>query len=403
MNDQNVHIIGAGVIGLCSAYYLRREGFEVTVWDQSEDSDGVSFGNAGLIVPSHFVPFASPGMVSKGLKMMFNRKSPFYIKPRLDLNLIRWLIKFNRNCNLGHVLEMAPILADLHRWSKDLYKGISDEFDFGLEEQGLLMLYRTSVQESEEFELAEQAMGLGMEARCLSVSEIQELEPGIKYDVLGGVYYPGDAHLNPGVFMTEMKNQLVKSGVKIKTGKKLNTIRTKIGGGAILEFDNGHHEHVKRIVLAMGVWTGKYLKLLGTRISLIDGKGYNVTLTNADVLPRIPAILSEAKISVTPMGGLLRISGTMELGGMSDKINPVRVQGIIEGFQKYVRGFDGYNWGSETVWGGFRPCSATGMPYIGETKDYPGIFYAAGHGMMGMSLGPATGKVDQSDGSRQTH
>ena len=139
-----VHIIGGGVIGLCSAWYLRREGFEVVVIDEKDISEGTSYGNSGLIVPSHFTPLAAPGIISKGLKWMFQPQSPFYINFRWSLPLLRWLWLFYREAsNQEKVMQAMPLLLDYNLWSRSLYEDFNaiPNFSFDLEKKRLAFAF----------------------------------------------------------------------------------------------------------------------------------------------------------------------------------------------------------------------------------------------------------------------
>ena len=159
----NVTIIGAGIIGLCSAYYLNKQGFKVTLLEQGDLINNCSSGNAGMIVPSHFVPLAAPGMISKGIKWMFDSKSPFYVKPSLNPVLITWGLKFWKYASQNHVDKVAEPLRDLHLLSKQLYNDLANEaeLNFGLEKKGILMLYKTKATGEEEIHLAKKAQSLG--------------------------------------------------------------------------------------------------------------------------------------------------------------------------------------------------------------------------------------------------
>src|SRR5438094_3754163 len=138
--SKRVLIIGGGVIGLCTAYYAARRGHRVTVIDRdTAEDEGCSYGNAGMIVPSHFVPLAAPGMVALGLKWMWNPESPFYIKPRCSWDLIAWALRFACSATRGHVQRSAPLLRDLHLASREAYTRFDEENpDFGLIRKGLL-------------------------------------------------------------------------------------------------------------------------------------------------------------------------------------------------------------------------------------------------------------------------
>lgn len=395
MIPNSIHILGGGVIGLCSAWYLRQEGLEVTVIDRGDLLDGTSHGNAGMIVPSHFVPMASPGVISQGLKWMLNPKSPFYIKPRFNRPLIQWLWQFYRSANHRHVKACMPVLHRFHEWSRDLYGEMAKHgsLDFNYQKRGLLMLYRSSKQEKEELELAEKAHKLGIRAEVLSGTQLSELEPEMELDVRGGIYFPEDAHIYPNRFMAGMKQSLENQGVKFMTQSEIVGAKTSIGRISRLILKGGEEIEVELVLASAGAWTRTFLKGLGVKMPLQDGKGYSVTLTKPPIRPRIPTILSEAKVAITPMGDDLRVGGTLELSGLSEKINNKRLQGIKESLPLYYQNLKLSETPMEQVWQGYRPCSPDGMPFIGRIPGIMNLITATGHGMMGMSLGPATGKL----------
>jgi len=379
-----VSIIGAGIIGLCSAYYLQAAGLEVEVIDQSDLSEGCSFGNAGMIVPSHFVPMATPGVITKGLRWMFDTKSPFYIKPRLSLELAQWLWKFYQSCTPAKVERAIPALRDLSLLSKKLYQDLAKHsaLDFNYEEAGLMMLLKKPKSRQEEMETAEKANAIGIAAKVLNAEEVKQYETGTKTDIIGGIFYPGDAHLYPNRLMQQLITFLKKQGVTFRGN-------TKVTG---FDYDHQKVQNIK-IILAGGSWTPRLLKWLGINMLLQDGKGYSVTLTDQEERPRIPSILTEAKVAITPMGKDLRIGGTLEISNLSSKINKNRVAGIIEAVPKYYPEIQIPNPDTSAVWHGFRPCSPDGLPYIGTSKKFTNLVLATGHAMMGLSLGPATGQL----------
>src|SRR5690348_9762898 len=213
---REVGIIGGGVMGLCSAYYLIKEGCRVTIIDQGDLQDGCSYGNAGMIVPSHIIPLAAPGMITKGIRWMFNSSSPFYVRPRLQGSLIRWGWLFYRSSTEKKVQYAIPRLRDISRLSKSLYIDLTEEagFDFGLTQSGLMMLYKTAAAEKEEAETARAANAAGVEAHILSAAEVQQLETEVQVSVKGSVYFPGDAHLNPNLFIKNLLEYLAAKGVK---------------------------------------------------------------------------------------------------------------------------------------------------------------------------------------------
>ncbi len=395
MKNNQIHIIGGGIIGLCSAWYLRQEGFDVTIIDKTDLSDGCSHGNAGMIVPSHFVPLAVPGVISKGIRWMFNPKSPFYIKPRLNADLMQWLWRFYQSCTLEKAEKSMPILLNFNQWSLALYEEFSKNkaFDFGFEKKGLLMLYKDKKAAAEEKEVAEKAHELGLNPQILSQSAVQALEKNIDLDILGGIYYQEDGHLYPNLFIKQLIEALKKQGVSFLLGNAVTGFQTDKNKITAIELSNGQQVKTKKIVLASGSWSAKILKQLGVKILLQDGKGYSITLKNPRIKPSIPTILTEAKVAVTPMGNDLRIGGTLEISQLSPKINAARLAGILESMPKYYPQLKIKTPPLKEVWHGFRPCTPDGLPHIGKAKKYNNLTIATGHAMMGMSLGAATGKL----------
>src|SRR5262249_53047833 len=205
-----VVIVGSGVIGLCTAYYCARRGFEVTVIERNPaQRDGCSFGNAGMIVPSHFVPLAAPGMVKVAFKWMWNPASPLYIKPRLDADLLGWGMKFMRSANATHVHRAAPLLRDLSLASRKLFGAFATtpNGDFGLVKKGLLMLCKTDHALEEESKMAVQARELGVPAEVLDAKKTAALDPDVHMQIAGSVYFPLDCHLTTRRFMALLQKE----------------------------------------------------------------------------------------------------------------------------------------------------------------------------------------------------
>ena len=393
--SKHVVVIGAGVIGLCTAYYCARRGHRVTVIDrESEQHEGCSYGNAGLVVPSHFVPLAAPGMVALGLKWMWNPESPFYIKPRFDAGLLNWAYKFWRAANAEHIKQCAPLLRDLNYASRALFEEFADSFgnDFGLVKRGLLVLCKTQRTLDHEAGFAEQANQLSVPAEVLDAKQTAERDPGIRMDVAGSVYFPKDCHLTPARFMARLKQQFSKFGIAIQWNKEVTGFAHNGSRLALVQTSKDGIE-ADEFVLAAGSWSSELTRPLGLKIPMQAGKGYSLTIPKPRELPQLSSILTEARVAVTPMDGSLRFAGTMEIAGFNQEINPVRVQGIIKSVQKYLPEFTPQDFENVKPWCGLRPCSPDGLPYVGRTRCFGNLTVATGHAMMGLSLGPITGKL----------
>lgn len=387
-----VLIIGGGIVGLSSAYYLQKAGYEVTVIDKGDMADNCSYGNAGMIVPSHFIPLATPGMVAQGIRWMFNSKSPFYVRPSLNPQLVSWGLQFLKKANAAHVQQSAMPLTELSLLSKKLYEDLSREpgFNFDLVEKGILMFYKTEKAGEEEAHLAEKARELGLDMAVLSVAECKALQPDLELDVLGAVHYRCDAHLSPNKLMAALLNYLKNAGVKLISNKEVTKIET--AGNKISRVLSHHEEFTADdYVIATGSWSPAVGKLLGLNIVLMPGKGYSFNVKDEKQSMQIPALLAEARVAITPMNGGLRYGGTMELDKINSRINMNRVKGIVESVPKYFPGLKPAVPAEKDIWFGFRPSSADGLPYIGRSNKFNNLTVATGHGMMGLSLGAATG------------
>ena len=379
---------------MSTAYYLNKAGHRVTIFDKGNLQDNCSIGNAGMIVPSHIIPLAAPGMISKGIRWMFNSKSPFYVRPRLNGDLIKWGLKFYAHANVKHVERSIPALKEISTLSKNLYRQLAEEkiFDFGYQERGLLMLYQTSETEKEEAEAAHLANKYGVEAHVLSLAEIQRLEPEVRVKAKGGIYFPGDAHLTPQLLISKLIQYLQKEGVTIFANTDVADFIVK--GEKILSAQvKQEHYNFDEFVIATGAWSGIFCSKLKIDLPMQSGKGYSFTLDNVAKNVRIPSLLLEGRVAVTPMGSSLRFGGTMEINGTDRSINMNRVKGIVETIPNYYPEMVVEVPDPKMIWNGLRPCSPDGLPYIGRSGKYKNLIIATGHSMMGLSLGPATGKL----------
>ena len=393
--SKRIVIIGGGVVGLCTAYYTARRGFKVTVLERNAaNRDGCSFGNAGMIVPSHFVPLAAPGMVALGLKWMWNPASPFYIKPRLDGDLFRWAFQFWRAANPRQVERSAPLLRDLSFASRECFEELAalPGADFGLTKRGLLMLCKTQHSLDDEAKFAKRANALGVPAEVLTAKQTAALDHGTRLDIAGAVLFPKDCHLTPQRFLATIEAECKKLGVEFVFDSPVTGWQHNGSRIAAVSTPRGEHR-ADEFVLCGGVWSAGMARELGLRLPMQAGKGYSLTLPQPRQLPKLCSILSEARCAVTPMGGALRVGGTMELAGLNEDINPVRVRGIMDSFCRYYPEFTPADFDGVQPWRGLRPCSPDGLPYVGRTARFANLALATGHAMMGLSLGPITGRL----------
>ena len=406
-------IIGAGIIGLSTAYYLNEDGWDVTVLERGDLSDNCSFGNMGYLSPSHLVPLAQPGIVSQGITWMFSPKSPFYVRPSLRWDLVDWGLKFVRASTAQHVARSARPLVDLLMLSKNLTAAwhTSGQMQFEYTEDGCIMYYQTAKAEKEEIEAAHTAQDLGLKIEVIDRAQAQTIEPDLRPDVRGGVWFKDDAHLHPNTLMRQLPALLEKRGVKILRNTEVVGFQKESGRikgiqcRSLLTPDSSLLTP-DLVVLAAGSWSPQLAKMAGEYLPLMPGKGYSMTVDTPQQKLRIPCILLEAKVALTPWAGRLRIGSTMEIGPINDRILFPRVQGILEAVPKFLPGYaDDPVFREladltqlreklrEKVWFGFRPVSADGMPYIGRARKTDNLLIATGHAMLGLSMGAGTGKL----------
>ncbi len=394
MDSSEVIIIGGGAIGVSTAYYLSREGIKTTIIEKGDICSACSYGNAGLVSPSHVIPLSAPGVIRRGLQWMLDAKSPFYLKPRLDFSLFSWLWKFRRSATREHVEKSAPVLKDICEFSRSRYEEIAEKenLQFHFKENGLLMLYLNSKGEAECQEMAEVSESVNLECRFVSPADILKLDPEMQTRAAGALYFPGDAHLEPFSYTEKLAELLARSGVRLLTNTTVEDVKTKNGKIASLKTTRGEVSGGE-FVLAAGAWSAQLGRKLGVSFPLQPAKGYSITLHQPPVQLKIASILTEAKVAVTPMGSMLRFAGTLELAGINECINMRRVEAIRDAVPKYFSNMGAPDLKKAEIWGGMRPCTPDGLPYIGRAARYSNLVVATGHAMLGITLAPGTGKL----------
>jgi D-amino-acid dehydrogenase len=390
-----VAIIGGGVIGLCSAYYLRKAGFEVTVIERNNITDGCSFGNMGYISPSHFIPLATPGIVKQGIRWMMSSSSPFYIKPRLNIDLMRWGMTFWKKATARNVEDSAPHLNNLLQLSRQLMNDLNQELPaFSMTEKGCWMLWRNPKTGDHEKHLVEQAHLFGLKTIECTPQQVQDHEPQVEVNVAGGVLYLDDCHLDPAKFMQSLYTHLQKMGVKFWINTEVTGFET--GSGRITSVITDKSDiATDELVIANGSWLGNISKLLGIKMLMQPGKGYSVVYNDLEKNLQYPSILVDDRTATSPINKWLRIGGTMELSGHSDNILPKRVSAIYNAFGKYYPKMNLPAPDTSKAWFGYRPVTPDGMPYIGRHNKFSNLVYAGGHAMLGVSAAAGTGQLVQ--------
>ena len=380
----DVVVIGAGVVGACCAYELAGAGAGVTVVERGGGwGEGCSWGNAGLLVPSHARPIAAPENLRAGLRWMLRRDSPFGMRPRPAL--VPWLARYARastgaRAAAGEALQRSLSVEGLRRFDELVEAGVVT----GVRRAGCLTVHR-----SPEHAVAEAASetGRALGARVLDAAEARALEPALTDAVAAGVLFPDEAHCDPGQLVEEIGAAAVSRGVELRTGVEAVAVRGEPGGASVRTSDGdlraGH------VVVAAGVWSGRLARTAGVPLPLVAGKGYAVDFDPGASPLRIPIYLHDHRCVANPMPGRLRLTGGLVLGGLDQRGDPRRVAAIRRAAEEML----GVRARPTLTWSGLRPCTPDGLPVIGAHESARNVVLATGHGMLGVTLGPLTGTL----------
>lgn len=392
---RRVVVIGGGIAGLATAWYAVQDGHEVVLIDRGgPDGDRCSMGNAGMIVPSHFVPLASPGAVKAGLFSLADSRSPLRVAPRLDPGYLRWCWQFLRAARASRVALAAPALRDLALLSRRGYEAFTLLWPQGvpLAEHGMLILCRSAHALREEHDTARMAQRLGLPVEILDRDAAAALEPDLDMAITGAVRYPLDAHTIPQRVLATLVAGLAEAGVELRWHTGVAGFRragSRVAAAVTAAGEIGGDE----FVIAGGMGSAALARAVGLRLPLMSGKGYSFTLARPRVRPHACMLLAEARIAVTPMGSSLRFAGTMELCGIDHSIDQRRIAAMLDAIPRYYPQFGPADFAGISPWAGLRPCSPDGLPYIGRTRRADNVLVATGHAMMGVSLAPGTGRI----------
>lgn len=389
----DVLIIGGGPVGLSCAYYLLKSGRKVTLLDAKEIGKGSGSGNAGHIVPSHIIPLAAPGVVTSALKWMLDpAHSPFGMKVSLDPKYISWLLKFVFACNEANVQRSIKPLHDLGQLSaKNFTQIIAEEkFDCSYQEKGLLFLYKTAKAFQDGQHEGEFMQKHGIPVSVYDRTKIHEVEPAALDDVIGGVHFTEDAHLNPAVFLKLLSDRVRAMGAEMLENTSVTGFESAEGKVRVVRTSAGGFE-AEQVILAAGALTPSLARDLKLNIPIQPARGYSMTMSATETMPSHALILGERRIAVSPMGELLRFTGRLEVGNYSMKPNPVWIQRIESSAREYLRLDEKLD--VKETWAGLRPTTPDGVPIIGKSPNHSNLILATGHAMLGLSLGPGTGQV----------
>jgi len=389
----DVLIIGGGPVGLSCAYYLLKSGRQVTLLDAKEIGKGSGSGNAGHIVPSHIIPLAAPGVVASALKWMLDpAHSPFGMKVSLSPNYISWLLKFVLACSESNVQRSIKPLNDLGQLSAKNFAQIvaEEKFDCSYQEKGLLFLYKTEKAFHDGQHEGEFMLKHGIPVSVYDKLKIHEVEPAALDDIIGGVHFTEDAHLNPAVFLKLLSDRVCEMGAEMLENTPVTGFET--ANGKILKVKTSTRDfEAEQIILAAGALSPSVARDLKLNIPIQPARGYSMTMSATKTMPSHALILGERRIAVSPMGDVLRFTGRLEVGNYSMEPNPVWLQRIENSAREYLRLDEKLD--VKETWAGLRPTTPDGMPIIGRSLNHSNLILATGHAMLGLSLGPGTGQV----------
>jgi D-amino-acid dehydrogenase len=299
---------------------------------------------------------------------------------------------FWRSATQAHVRNSMSLLFDLCIRSLRLYEELAHQggLQFDLQRRGIVNLFRSERGKAAAAEEGELSHRIGFPAELLDADGLRKLQPGIEFTATGGLYFPGDAHLDPEKFLQAMTTYLTGHGVRILTDEEV----TGMVPGPSPKVLTGRHEVLAdSIVIAGGAWSPGLAKMLGLRLLVQAGKGYSLTIPRPPHCPTIPMILTESRVALTPFAEAFRLGGTMELAGVDLSITARRVQAIIDAVPLYLANVDVGPARTEQPWAGLRPVSPDGLPFIGRLRRHPGVVVATGHAMIGVTLAPVTGSL----------
>ena len=393
--EPDVLVVGGGIIGVCAAYYLARGGAAVMLLEEHQVGGPMasSYGNIGLLVPSHSTPVAEPRVISRGLRWLFNPDSPLYVRPRWDADLARWLLRFRAACTAERCAAAEPVLRRWQTASLQLFAQLAAELpaEVNFERKGGLFLYRSerSWQEAVATVRAEQEAGLDVVP--VEPDALRALVPGVLPAVIGAVHYRGDGRIIPDRFVRALAAAAAERGAVIRQhatvfglerrGAAVHAVHTSLGT-----------MHPRAVVLATGSVSPRLGRDAGLRIPVQPAKGYSITVRRPAACPDIPLHLHDERVVITPFGAdRMRMGGTLELAGDDRSVNLRRVAAVRRAVPRYLDGMEELE--VLEIWRGMRPLSADSLPILGHARGLENLVLATGHGMIGVSLGPATGRA----------
>jgi len=393
----HVAVVGAGMAGLATAWFLQERGVRVTVLDRRGVAAGASWGNAGMLNPAFTVPLPEPSVLRYGFKSFFDRSSPVSVPPTIDRQLWSFLLSFARNCTARQWQRAMTVFNELNRGCLAAYEQLTEGgVSAPVKSADPLVIACRNRQDREHVleEFARMSASGGDEARFETVTgtELRELEPVLSAEVRFGLRVYGQRFINPPAFMRTLAEHVRSRGGEIF--EDFSVVRVHDLGEAGVELISSSDSHARdamradAVVLAGGAWLNDLARPFGVRMRVQAGRGYSFTV-RPRMMPTHPIYLSGQRIACNPLGDRFRVTGSMEFRAPDAPPDLRRIRTLIESARPM---FSGIDWNDRhEEWVGSRPCTADGLPLVGPSRS-PRVQIAGGHGMWGMVLGPLTGR-----------
>ena len=388
----DVLVIGGGVIGLASAYYLAKEGKQVRLLEQDTIGAGASYGNCGLIFTSHLVPLCAPGTIRHEIARMLRKNSPLYIKPAADVSRFVWFLNFARKCSAGHLAHAVQARAKLLQNSKKLFQRLfkDESIDCDWEQKGVLLVFKTKSEMQKYEQTNRRLKPFGLDAVSLIGADLLRIEPALREDLYGAWFHKGDSHLRPDKLLPAWRQVLQNMGTVIEEHCRVTALAASERRIQKAQTTSGDYT-ADEYVLAAGAWTPQMTRRLKLKIPVQAGKGYSLTMTRPPLCPQIPCYFYEKSVVATPWKSGFRLGGTMEFSGFNSKIVARRIQNLTSAAGEYLKEPMGKTVIEE--WAGMRPMVYDDLPIIDRAPGQHNLVIATGHGMSGISMATSTGKL----------
>ena len=358
-----VAVVGAGMVGLATAWFLQERGVEVTVLDRQGVAAGASWGNAGWLTPGLATPLPEPAVLKYGVRAVLSPSSPVYVPPTASPRLLSFLTRFARNSTAGRWKTAMESLVPINRQALNAFDilgkaGVEAET---YEAKSFLAAYRTEAERAVLLDEIEHihAAGQGIEFEAITGDDAREIEPSLSDEIGAAIRLHGQRFINPGEYVQMLADSVVARGGKIVTDANVADIVDEIRGVRIVTAD-GESEAFDAVVMATGAWFGDLARRFGVRTIVQAGRGYSFSVPIAHV-PAGPVYFPAQRIACTPLGDRLRVAGMMEFRKADAKLDPRRIEAIVEGARPLLRDAD---LDARTFeWVGPRPCTPDGLPH----------------------------------------